>query len=72
LFQVIQNCVLGILRRLDTSKQKESYEEKKFGSMDFIGIEKITFETIDIRPLNLNVMQGKITRQKISICDCNL
>jgi hypothetical protein len=34
--------------------------------------EKTTFETIDIWPLNINVMQGEINRQKVSICDCNL
>jgi hypothetical protein len=40
LFQVVQNCVLGIPRCLDTSKQRESYEGKKISSMGFIGIEK--------------------------------
>jgi hypothetical protein len=37
-----------------------------------LALEKTTFETIDIWSLNINVMQGEINRQKVSICDCNL
>jgi hypothetical protein len=40
LLQAIQNYVPRILRCLDTSKQKESYKERRFGLMGFIGFEK--------------------------------
>jgi hypothetical protein len=40
LLQVIQNYIPKVLRCLDTNKQKESYKERRFGIVGFIGFEK--------------------------------